>query len=120
MRLIWVLSMSKINLLNELLRWKSYIPADEILQMEDYLGRKMSPVRPREDFIHSLREGLTHSDTKAAQPASFSLLEKLLWIGAGFVSAIVFVMLGVRVIVNLVRGSNLRGYKRVRKAKSES
>ena len=99
-------------MVSKIMSWDKQIPEDDILEMEDYLAKLMSPVRPRDEFVRELRQGLGQSERSVSQQGDFGFLEKLFWIGAGFASAILFLTVGIRVIVNLVRGSNLRSRKR--------
>jgi hypothetical protein len=96
-------------MVNEGMGWERRIPENEILQIEDYLSRLMSPVQPRDEFVRDLRQGLGQAETTSTHKGDFGFLEKLFWVGAGFASAVVCLTVGIRVIIKLVRGSNLRG-----------
>lgn len=104
--------MNKGKIVDKIMSWDNRIPEDDILKMEDYLGKLLSPVQPRDEFVRELRQGLGQPERSVSQRGDFGFLEKLFWIGAGFASAILFLTVGIRVIVNLVRGSNLRSRKR--------
>jgi len=92
--------------------WERSIPEQDILRMEDYLSTLMHPVRPRDEFVRELRKGLGEAETGSSDKGDFGFLEKLFWVVAGFTSAIVLLTVGIRMIVNLVKGSTLRGRRR--------
>lgn len=96
-------------MVNEGMSWERRIPENEILQIEDYLSRLMSPVKPRDEFVRDLRQGLGQAKSSSPQMEDFGFLEKLFWVGAGFASAVVCLTVGIRMIIKLARGSNLRG-----------
>ena len=43
--------------------WERSIPEQDILRMEDYLSTLMHPVRPRDEFVQELRQGLGQKET---------------------------------------------------------
>lgn len=104
--------MNKGRSVSKIRSWDRRIPEDDILKMEDYLGKLMAPVRPRDEFVQNLRQGLGNAEYRTTQQGNFGLFEKLFWIGAGFASAIVFLTVGIRVIINLVKRSNLKNIRR--------
>lgn len=83
----------------------------DILQMEDYLSTLMHPVQPRDEFVRELRQGLGMAESGSPE-GDFGFMEKLFWVIAGFTSAIVLLTVGIRMIVNLVRGSGLKERRR--------
>lgn len=101
--------MSKGYLLKETMIWERRMAEEDFLKMEDYLNKLMHPVKPRDEFVRDLRQGLGNTEVSTYEEGDFGLSEKVFWIITGFTSAIVLLTVGVRVIVNLVRKSNLRG-----------
>jgi hypothetical protein len=89
--------------------WDRRIAEQDILRMEDYLSTLMHPVRPRDEFVQELRQGLGQEKTGSSEEGDFGFLERIFWVIAGFTSAIVLLTVGIRVIINLVRGSSLKG-----------
>lgn len=86
--------------------WKRQVSDSEMLQMEDYLEKVILPVTPRDKFIESLRHDLDHVEVRASEA---NIYQRILWIVAGFASAILLLTVGIRVIINLVRGSGHLG-----------
>lgn len=95
--------------------WNRQIPEDDVLKMENYLGKLLSPVQPRDGFVRDLRQGLGQHDTKVSEPRDVRFNERVFWIGAGFASAVVFITVGIRLIINLVKNSDLRNRKQRRR-----
>jgi hypothetical protein len=85
------------------------ITEQELLRVEDYLGTMLSPVQPRAEFVRDLGYGLGQAATMPDRKEKPGFLGKIFWVGAGFTSAILLLTLGLRLIINLVRGSSLRG-----------
>jgi hypothetical protein len=52
---------------------------------------------------------LGQAETGSSDEGNFGFLERLFWVIAGFTSAIVLLTVGIRMIINLVRGSGLKG-----------
>jgi hypothetical protein len=93
--------------------WGRQMPEDDILRMEDYLSTLMHPVRPRDEFVQELRHGLGQAEI-GFEEGDFGFLEKLFWVIAGFISALLLLTIGTRTIINVVKKSNLseRGRRR--------
>lgn len=94
-------------MLRKFLPWSRQILEEEVLKMEDYLHSVMSPVVPRREFVQGLRRGLVQNEATVHKKEKLGFLQSLFWIGAGFGSAVVLLTVGIRVIINLVKGSGL-------------
>jgi hypothetical protein len=57
--------------------WERRIAEQDILRMEDYLSTLMHPVRPRDEFVQELRQGLGQAETGSSNEGNFGFLERL-------------------------------------------
>lgn len=73
--------------------------------MEDYLNSLLSPVKPRGEFVRELQQGLHRKETTVQENGELDFFQKLFWIGAGFASAVLLLTVGIKVIINLVKGT---------------
>lgn len=94
-------------MLRKFLPWERQIPEEEVLSMEDYLSTLMTPVVPRGEFVRRLQQGLDKRNEPVQHKERLSIFQRFFWIGAGFGSAVVLLTVGLRVIINLIRGNGL-------------
>lgn len=102
-------------MLRRLIPWERQIPEEEIIRMEDYLNTMMTSVKPRTEFVRELHQDLSQSEIRENRNERVSVFQNLFWIGAGFASAMVLITVGIKVIINLIRGMG-----RMRKSRQKS
>jgi hypothetical protein len=102
------------------LRGRKPEPLDDLSDLEAYLNKTLTPVSPDESFVREL-QGRLFSETFSYQGVSTSSLIQFLFMSAGIMMGVSFIIItGIRILISLFGLIGLIQSARVKLTQSSS